>query len=104
MRSLVFRNANNVPSDKGQVLYLFHKQTKRAEMKQFHTLTESLESPFFLHMHFNSSDKMKYDWYLIRVVLQRAVVTMVANTVSVCVSLVHVVNIWAIVVFIQNTC
>lgn len=47
---------------------------------------------------------MKCDWYLIRVVLQRAVVTMVADTVSVCVSLVHVVNIRAIVVFIQNAC
>lgn len=55
-------------------------------------------------MHFNSFDKMEFDSYLIRIVLQRAVVTMVPNTVSVCVSLVHVVNIRAIVVFIQDTC
>lgn len=55
-------------------------------------------------MHFNSFDKMESDRYLIRVVLQWAVVTMVPNTVSVCVSLVHVVNIWAIVIFIQDTC
>lgn len=47
---------------------------------------------------------MESDSYLVRVVLQWAVVTMVPNTVSVCVSLVHVVNIWAIVVLIQDTC
>lgn len=47
---------------------------------------------------------MKFDRYLIRVVLQRAVVTVIADTISVCVPLVHVVDIWAVVVFIQNTC
>lgn len=55
---------------------------------------------FGLHMHFDCFDKMESDSYLIRVVLQRAVVTVVPNTVSVCVPLVHVVNIWAIVVFV----
>lgn len=55
-------------------------------------------------MPFSSFDKIESDRYLIGIVLQRAVVTMVPNTVSVCVSLVHVVNIWAIVVFIQDTC
>lgn len=47
---------------------------------------------------------MEFDGYLIWVVLQRAVVAVIANTISVRVSLVHVVNIWAIVVFIQDTC
>lgn len=47
---------------------------------------------------------MRSDCYLIRVVLQRAVVTMVTHAVPVSISLVHVVNIWAIVVLVQNTC
>lgn len=42
--------------------------------------------------------------YLIRVVLQRAVVTMVSHPVPVSVSLVSVVNIWTIVVLVQNAC
>lgn len=48
--------------------------------------------------------KMTCDCYLIRVVLQRAVVTMVTHPISVSISLVHVVNIWAVVVLVQNAC
>lgn len=40
--------------------------------------------------------------YLIRVVFQRAVVTVVPHTVPVSVSLVHVINVRAVVVLIQN--
>lgn len=47
--------------------------------------------------------KMRSGRYLVRVVLQRAVVTMVTHPVPVGIPLVHVVNIWAIVVLIQNT-
>lgn len=42
-------------------------------------------------------------FYLIRVVFQRAVVTVVTHTVPVSVSLIHVINIRAVVVLIQNT-
>lgn len=48
--------------------------------------------------------KMKFNGYLIRIVLQGAVVTVVTHTVSVGISLVHVVNIRAVVVFVQNAC
>lgn len=48
--------------------------------------------------------KMRSDCYLIRVVLQRAVVTMVTHSIPVSISLVNIVNIWAVVVLIQNTC
>lgn len=47
---------------------------------------------------------MRSDCYLIRVVLQRAVVTMVTNAIPVSISLVNIVNVWAVVVLIQNTC
>lgn len=47
---------------------------------------------------------MKSNGYLIGIVLQGAVVTVVTHTVSVGISLVHVVNIWAVVVFVQNAC
>lgn len=47
--------------------------------------------------------KMRPDSYLIRVVLQRAVVAMVSHPVPVSIPLVHVVNIWAVVVLVQNT-
>lgn len=43
-------------------------------------------------------------FYLIRVVFQRAIVTVVTHTVSVSISLINVINIRAIVVLIQNTC
>lgn len=48
--------------------------------------------------------KMTCDCYLIRVVLQRAVVTVVTHPISVSISLVHVVNIWTVVILVQNTC
>lgn len=47
--------------------------------------------------------KMRPDSYLIRVVLKRAVVAMVSHPVPVSIPLVHVVNIWAVVVLVQNT-
>lgn len=43
-------------------------------------------------------------FYLIRVVFQRAVVTMVTHAVPVGVSLIHVINIRAVVVLVQDTC
>lgn len=42
-------------------------------------------------------------FYLIRVVFQRAVVTVVAHAVPVSIPLIHVINIRAVVVLIQNT-
>ena len=42
--------------------------------------------------------------HLVRVVFQRTVVTHVSHTVQVGVSLVHVVDIRAVVFLIQNTC
>lgn len=42
--------------------------------------------------------------YLIRVVFQRAVVTVVAHAVPVSVSLIHVINIRTVVVLVQDTC
>lgn len=48
--------------------------------------------------------EMKSYGYLIRIVLQGAVVTVVTHTVSVGISLVHVVNIRAVVIFVQDAC
>lgn len=42
--------------------------------------------------------------YLVWVVFQRAVVTLVTNSIEIGVFLVDVVQIWAVVVLIQNTC
>lgn len=48
--------------------------------------------------------KEKFQLYLIWVMLQRTVVTMISHFVPICISLVQVVNIRAVVVLIQNAC
>lgn len=54
---------------------------------------------------FMSVARQRWDltFYLIRVVFQRAVVTVVTHAVPVSIPLIHVIDIWAIVVLIQNT-
>lgn len=42
--------------------------------------------------------------YLIRVVLQGAVIAVVSNSISVRVSLVNVVDVWAVILLVQDTC
>lgn len=42
--------------------------------------------------------------YLVRVVFQRAVVALIADPVHVGVPLVHVVDVLAVVSFVENTC
>lgn len=42
--------------------------------------------------------------YLVWVVLKGTVITVISNTIPVCVSLVNIVHIWAVVILIQNTC
>lgn len=43
-------------------------------------------------------------FYLIRVVFQRTVITVVTHAVPVSVSLIHIINIRAVVVLVQDTC
>lgn len=42
--------------------------------------------------------------YLVRVVFQWTVITLVSNTIQVCIPLVHIVDILAVVPFIKHPC
>lgn len=62
---------------------------------------QSLHHLLFMAAH-SSLKKHVEATHLVRVVLQRAVVTVVTNSIPVGVSLVNVVHVWTVVLLIQN--
>lgn len=44
-----------------------------------------------------------FDAYLVRIVLQRTVITLVTNPIVVSIFLIHIVQIRTVILFIQNT-
>lgn len=46
----------------------------------------------------------KYIIYLIGIVYQGTIITMITNSISICISLVCVIDIWAVITVIENIC
>lgn len=70
------------------------------ELVSLHTMSSVQNDYLFMSVAMKRWD---LTFYLIRVVFQRAVVTVVTHAVPVSIPLIHVINIRAIVVLIQNT-